>query len=45
LAAGVVPGSFARLTYSAADARHARLSDHCPVSIRLNIEQKDPPVG
>jgi endonuclease/exonuclease/phosphatase family metal-dependent hydrolase len=31
----VVPGSFARITYTAADARHARLSDHCPVSIRL----------
>lgn len=45
LAAAAVPGSFTRTTYSAADARHARLSDHCPVSIRLNIEQKMPPVG
>jgi endonuclease/exonuclease/phosphatase family metal-dependent hydrolase len=35
LAAEVVPGSFARITYTPADARHARLSDHCPVSIRL----------
>ncbi|MEJ0036918.1 MAG: endonuclease/exonuclease/phosphatase family protein [Gammaproteobacteria bacterium] len=40
-----VPGSFARLTYSAADARHAKLSDHCPVSIRLKIEQKAAPAG
>jgi endonuclease/exonuclease/phosphatase family metal-dependent hydrolase len=43
LAADAVPGSFARLTYSAADARHARLSDHCPVSIRVTIEQKAAP--
>jgi endonuclease/exonuclease/phosphatase family metal-dependent hydrolase len=45
LAADAVPGSFARLTYSAADARHARLSDHCPVSIRVRIEQKAAPGG
>jgi endonuclease/exonuclease/phosphatase family metal-dependent hydrolase len=45
LAVEAVLGSFARLTYSAADARHARLSDHCPVSIRLNIEQKVAPAG
>ena len=45
LAAETVPGSFARLTYSAADARHARLSDHCPVSIRLKIGQKASPAG
>jgi endonuclease/exonuclease/phosphatase family metal-dependent hydrolase len=45
LAAEVVPGSFARLTYSAPDVRHARLSDHCPVSIRLKIQQKAPPPG
>ena len=45
LAAQAVPGSFARLTYSAADVRHARLSDHCPVSIRLKIEQKAAPAG
>ena len=43
LAAEVVPGSFGRVTYSASDARHARLSDHCPVSIRLKIEQKAAP--
>ncbi len=45
LAAEAIPGSFARLTYSAADARHARLSDHCPVSIRVKIEQKVAPAG
>ena len=45
LAAERLPGSFARVTYSAADARHARLSDHCPVSIRLRIEQKPAPAG
>jgi endonuclease/exonuclease/phosphatase family metal-dependent hydrolase len=45
LATETVSGSFARLTYSAADARHARLSDHCPVSIGLKIEQKAPSAG
>jgi endonuclease/exonuclease/phosphatase family metal-dependent hydrolase len=40
LAGERVPGSFSRVTFSAADVRHARLSDHCPVSIRLRIEQK-----
>jgi endonuclease/exonuclease/phosphatase family metal-dependent hydrolase len=40
LAGEGVPGSFSRVTFSAADARHARLSDHCPVSIRLGIGQK-----
>jgi endonuclease/exonuclease/phosphatase family metal-dependent hydrolase len=40
LAGEGVPGSFSRVTFSAADARHARLSDHCPVSIRLRIGQK-----
>lgn len=44
LAATVVPASFLRLTFSAADVRHARLSDHCPVSIRLNTG-KSPPAG
>lgn len=34
-----VPASFERVTFSAADARHARLSDHCPVAIRLQIQQ------
>jgi endonuclease/exonuclease/phosphatase family metal-dependent hydrolase len=45
LATEAIPGSFARLTYSAADARHAKLSDHCPVSIRLKIERKTVPAG
>ncbi len=39
LAAGVLPGSFERITYRPADARHARLSDHCPVAVRTHIEQ------
>jgi exonuclease III len=39
LAAALVPGSFERVTFSAADARHARLSDHCPVAVRLAIRQ------
>jgi endonuclease/exonuclease/phosphatase family metal-dependent hydrolase len=32
-----LPGSFARVTFSAADARRAKLSDHCPVSVRLRV--------
>ncbi len=39
LAATVLPGSFERRTYRAADARHARLSDHCPVAVRTRIQQ------
>lgn len=39
LAAAMVPGSFQRVTFSAADARHARLSDHCPVAVRLDMRQ------
>jgi endonuclease/exonuclease/phosphatase family metal-dependent hydrolase len=35
--AQVMPKSFSRVTYSAADARHAKLSDHCPVAIRLRL--------
>ena len=38
LATEAVPGSFGRVTYSAADARHTKLSDHCPVSIRLRVQ-------
>ena len=41
----LVSGSFSRVTYSAADARHAKLSDHCPVSIQLRIEQKAAPAS
>ena len=32
-----VPGSFQRVTYPAADARRYRLSDHCPIVVRLKI--------
>ena len=39
LAAALVPGSFARLTYRPSDARHTRLSDHCPVAVRARIQQ------
>jgi endonuclease/exonuclease/phosphatase family metal-dependent hydrolase len=39
LAAGLVPGSFARLTYRPVDARRTRLSDHCPVAVRTRIQQ------
>jgi endonuclease/exonuclease/phosphatase family metal-dependent hydrolase len=35
LTPAALPASFSRVTYRPADARHARLSDHCPVSIRL----------
>jgi endonuclease/exonuclease/phosphatase family metal-dependent hydrolase len=43
LAATLVPGSFERFTFSAADARHARLSDHCPVAVRVAIGHIPPP--
>jgi endonuclease/exonuclease/phosphatase family metal-dependent hydrolase len=42
LASALVPGSFERVTFSAADARHARLSDHCPLAVRLTIRQIAP---
>jgi endonuclease/exonuclease/phosphatase family metal-dependent hydrolase len=42
LAAALVPGSFERVTFSAADARHSRLSDHCPVAVRMAIRQIAP---
>lgn len=42
LAAAIVPRSFGRVTFSAADARHARLSDHCPVSIRVQARTAVP---
>ncbi|MCS6947961.1 MAG: endonuclease/exonuclease/phosphatase family protein [Steroidobacteraceae bacterium] len=38
LAARVVPGSFERLTYSTEDALRRRLSDHCPVAIRVRLD-------
>ena len=39
LAASVVSGSFERVTFSAADARHAHLSDHCPVAVKIDMRQ------
>jgi len=39
LAARVVPKSFSRVTYTAADSRHARLSDHCPAAVRLSLSR------
>jgi len=38
LAAARVPGSFQRLTYAPRDAWRLKLSDHCPVAIRLTIK-------
>ena len=32
-----VPGSFQRVAYPPADARRYRLSDHCPIAVRLKI--------
>ncbi|GMV00596.1 MAG: hypothetical protein AMXMBFR52_02520 [Burkholderiales bacterium] len=40
LAAGVVPGSFERVVYRTQDAVARKLSDHCPVALRVR-----PPVG
>ena len=36
------PGGFARHGYSARDALRYRLSDHCPVSIRLSLNRERP---
>jgi len=33
-----VPGSFERLTYAPADAWRLKLSDHCPVAVRLRLD-------
>lgn len=38
LAARIIPGSFERLTYEPRDALRQRLSDHCPVAIKLSME-------
>ena len=38
LAPALVSGSFERLTYSATDAWRLKLSDHCPVAIRLRLD-------
>lgn len=37
LGIALVPGSFERITYTAADARRTRLSDHCPVAVRVRL--------
>lgn len=38
LAAARVRGSFEHLTYSARDAWRHKLSDHCPIAIRITLE-------
>ena len=38
LAPSLVRGSFERLTYSATDAWRTKLSDHCPVAVRLRLD-------
>ena len=38
LARSLVHASFERLSYSAADAWRLKLSDHCPVAIRLRLD-------
>ncbi len=38
LKARLIAGSFERLTYSAGDAWRRKLSDHCPVAIKLSID-------
>ncbi|MGB8692536.1 MAG: endonuclease/exonuclease/phosphatase family protein [Steroidobacteraceae bacterium] len=38
LKAQLIAGSFERLTYSAGDAWRLKLSDHCPVAIKLSLD-------
>jgi endonuclease/exonuclease/phosphatase family metal-dependent hydrolase len=38
LFARLQPGSFERLTYAARDAARYKLSDHCPVSVRIQLQ-------
>jgi endonuclease/exonuclease/phosphatase family metal-dependent hydrolase len=38
LASALVPGSFERLAYAPADAWRLKLSDHCPVAVRLHLD-------
>ena len=38
LASAWVPGSFERLTFAPADAWRLKLSDHCPVAVRLRLD-------
>ena len=35
--AALVPGSFEHIVYSPLDARRTRLSDHCPVAVRIGL--------
>lgn len=37
LGAAMVPGSFTRVMYTPLDARRTRLSDHCPVAVRVTL--------
>jgi endonuclease/exonuclease/phosphatase family metal-dependent hydrolase len=37
LAARMVPDSFQRVVYSARSAQRSRLSDHCPVAVRVSL--------
>lgn len=37
LAARVLPGSFERIVYDPRDALRRRLSDHCPVAVRIRL--------
>jgi hypothetical protein len=34
----VVPGSFQRVTYDPSDVWRFRLSDHCPVAVRIRLK-------
>jgi endonuclease/exonuclease/phosphatase family metal-dependent hydrolase len=43
LARHLVPASFRKHTYTNADAVRYRLSDHCPVSVKLNLGTPSPP--
>ena len=38
LKSSLIAGSFERLTYSASDAWRLKLSDHCPVAIKLSLD-------
>ena len=37
LGQAMVPGSFGRVLYRARDGRNLKLSDHCPVSVRIGL--------
>jgi hypothetical protein len=41
LASRLVPGSFERLIWEAHDAARYKLSDHCPLAIRLKLPPPD----